>query len=110
MSLGNAIKGARHTPIEITWKDSNGNAFDLSGGTLSGVILNADDDAESRAIDGDLDFVTDGSDGKFTWTRGANDLSEESKFYVQFKNLHDVDDYDLTKITEWNVLGIVEEL
>ena len=110
MSLGNAIKGARHTPIQITWKDSNGNPFDLSGGTLSGKVINADDGSTVRNIDGVFALVTDGTDGKFTWTYGANDISEESKLYVQFKNLHADTTYDLTKITEWDVLGIVEEL
>ena len=112
MALGNAIKGARHTPIQITWKDSNGNAFDLSaaGATLSGNVINADDGSVVRVIDGTLAFVTDGSDGKFNWTYGATDVGEESLLYVQFKCTYTDLSYDLTKITEWDVLGIVEEL
>lgn len=106
MTLGSAVKGARHTPQTITWQDEDGNAWDLSNGTLTGTMVNIKDDSTARDIDGDFAFTGSGSDGEFTWTYGALDVGTVGEFWVQLKNTHSDDSYDMTKKTLFEVFEV----
>ncbi len=108
MALGNAIKGARHTPITITWKTGAGVAFDLSaaGATLTGTMVAVSPSGTSRAIDGALAFTGTGSDGEFTWTFGAVDVGTVGVFDVQFKCTYTDTTFDITKMATLEVLDV----
>ncbi len=106
MALGDAVQGAISTPQTITWQDSDGTAWDLTGGTLTGVIK-PERGGAARAITGVLAFTSDGSDGEFTWARSAADLATDGTFWVQFKSTYADTDYDLTEKTKFVILPAI---
>jgi len=106
MALGDAIAGAVHTPQTITWKNSDGGAWSLSGGTLSGKIIGVASSSASRSIVGTLTFVTDGTDGVFRWTYNVDDVVAGS-YYVQFKCTYADTTYDLTAKMRFKVLPAI---
>ena len=107
MALAKAIKGAVHTPQTITWQDASGTAWDLTGGTITGKIINIVPGSTMRAITGTLVFVTDGSDGKFNWTYSVADVATAGIYKVQFICTYTDATYDLTKM---EVLEILEAI
>lgn len=72
MALAEAIAGALRPSQVITWTDGDGDAMDLTGATLTGVLHNTRT-GESRAIAGTLS-VTDAAAGVFTWEYAAGDV------------------------------------
>lgn len=102
MAIGNAIAGAVHTAQTLTWQDEDGNAWDISSSTITGV-LRPRRGGTARAITGTFAFVTDGSNGQFTWTYSAADAVED-EYWVQFKATYADTTYDLTKKIEFDVL------
>lgn len=82
MALAQAVQNARRTGQTITWQSRSGTAKNLTGLTLTGRIRNKET-SEERDIDGTLAIVS-ATDGTFSWTYGANDVSEAGIFEVQF--------------------------
>ena len=82
MALAYAIKNARRTPQQITWRDDDGTPLVLTGVTLTGRIRDTKTDV-ARDIDGTL-TITDAVNGIFTWTYGALDVGTAGDFIVQF--------------------------
>lgn len=83
MALARAIKGADYRGQQITWKDEEGNALDLTGATITAKIRRA---AGETAVssDGTFSLVT-ASSGIFSWEYGtAVDLAESGEFEIQF--------------------------
>lgn len=101
MSLANAVKDARHTSQTITWTDEAGNAQDLTGATITGVIRDQKT-AVVRAITGSLD-ITDATAGEFTWAYSAADVASAGYFEVQFVATYGDDLSDATLVTAWTV-------
>lgn len=99
MGLNRAIEGSRYTGQQLTWTQQDGTAQDLTGATMSGVIV-AEDGTE-RAITGALTLVTPAS-GIFNWAYSAVDVGTVGRFMVQFKADYG-SGYDLTFQEEWIV-------
>jgi hypothetical protein len=68
--------------LALTWADSDGAAFDLTNGTVTGTIRGAAD-YTTRAIAGTI-TVTGGSAGTFRWDLAAADVADAGRFTVQF--------------------------
>jgi len=83
MGLADAVQGARHIAQQIGWQDELGGAIDLSGATITGYRRNVATRIDT-VLDGDLDVVSPGSAGSFTWTYGSIDVLEYGEFDVQF--------------------------
>ncbi len=101
MSLSKAIKGAKHSPQQITWKKSDGTAYDLTGATITARIKNKST-GQARAADGTFTIVTAAS-GIFNWAYGTNDVSEAGKFDVQIIASYSDSKNDKTFTEEWIV-------
>jgi hypothetical protein len=101
MALSKAVKGARHSPQQITWKKSDGTAYDLTGATITARLINKKT-RQARAADGTLTIVTAAS-GIFNWAYGANDVSEAGKFDVQFIASYSDSKNDKTFVEPWEV-------
>ncbi len=101
MTLSKAVKSARHSPQQITWKKSDGTAYDLTGATITARLKNKVT-GQIRAADGTFAIVTAAS-GIFTWAYGTNDVSEAGKFDVQFIASYSDSKNDKTFIEEWIV-------
>src|SRR3989304_2523009 len=101
MSLSKAVKGARHSPQRITWKKSDGMAYDLTGATITARIKNKVT-GQIRAADGGFAIVK-ATSGIFDWTYGSNDVKEAGEFEVQFIASYSDDKNDKTFIEEWIV-------
>lgn len=82
MALADAVKGALRPAQQITWTRADGDAEDLSGATITGLIR-SQRTGQTRAIAGDLS-VTTAASGVFTWTYDAADVAEAGEFDVQF--------------------------
>lgn len=83
MAIANAIQNATKVGQVITWQDADGDPLPLTGSTLSGFITDPLTGV-TKAIAGSLGFVTDGSDGVFTWAYGNTDVDTPGRFIVQF--------------------------
>jgi hypothetical protein len=81
MALAAAVEGATRPSQVITWTRADDTPEDLTGATLTGVILNVDTN-ETRAIAGTL-TVTTAASGIFTWAYHANDVADAGSFKVQ---------------------------
>lgn len=101
MALAKAIKGARHTAQQITWRDDDGTAVNLTGATLTGKIRPTDT-GTVRDIDGTLALVTAAS-GIFNWTYGANDVGTAGMMDVQIIATFADTTKDKSYITRWEV-------
>ncbi len=101
--IGNAVEGARHTAQTITWQDSTGTAWVLTGATITGT-LRPERGGTARAITGTLALVGDGSAGQFTWTYSTADIATPGVLWVQFKATFADTTYDLTQKTTFEVL------
>jgi hypothetical protein len=101
MALSNAVKGARHSPQRITWKKSDGTAYDLTGATITARVLNKKT-RQARAADGTFTIIT-ATSGIFDWAYGATDVSEAGKFDVQFIASYSDNKDDKTFIEPWEV-------
>lgn len=82
MALATAVQGALRPAQPITWLDAEGNAFDLTGATLTGRIRNRAT-RTARDVEGTL-TVTEAAAGEFTWAFSAEDVAEAGTFDVQF--------------------------
>ena len=103
MPLGKAVVGSNHTPQIITIQDPDGAAYDLSTSALTGKLENTNTGV-ARVIDGTLAFVTDGSDGKVTWTYGTNDIGTAGVYWCQILFTFPSGKVDVTEKTEFIVL------
>jgi len=101
MALSKAVKGARHSPQQITWKKSDGTAYDLTGATITARLRNKST-GQTRAADGTFTIITAAS-GIFNWAYGANDVSEAGNFNVQFIASYSDSKSDKTFTEEWIV-------
>ncbi len=98
--LAKAVKGARHTPQDITWLREDGDPQDLTGATLTGVIRSAT--GTTRAIDGALSILS-ATAGTFRWTYGATDVGTTGVFRVQFTATYADATLDRTFLAAWTV-------
>lgn len=104
MALSNAVQGARHTAQVITWTDTEGDAQNLTGATVTGRLLNLSTYA-ATAITGAL-AVTSAASGIFTWTYSAADVATPGTYEVQFVATYGSppnDTTDKTLIERWVV-------
>lgn len=82
MALASAIVGAKRPSQLITWTDSDGNAFDLTGATITARIRNR---SSYVAVASDGTFtVTDASGGVFRWDYSDSDVAVAGVYEVQF--------------------------
>jgi hypothetical protein len=107
MALAEAVQGARYVAQQITWSDSDGNAVDLIGATLTGYISDRNG-ASIRAIDGTLAIVTAAS-GIFTWAYGVVDVGTVGVFQVQFIATYGSGLKDKTILANWRVNEAIDE-
>lgn len=105
MALSNAVQGARHSGQSITWKKSDGTAYDLTGATITARIRNQRT-GEARDADGSFSLTTPAS-GIFAWAYGATDVQYPGRFDVQFKAAYSDSKHDLTFSAEWEVEGAI---
>ena len=82
MALADGVAGALRPAQSITWTREDGTAENLTGATITGVLVPVASGA-SRAIAGAL-AVTDATNGVFSWTYAAGDVVEGT-YMVQFK-------------------------
>jgi hypothetical protein len=80
MALANAVAGSIRPAQAITWTDSDGDPFDLTGATITGKLRNAD--GVVRNIAGSL-VLSDAENGVFTWTYHTEDVVS-GRYEVQF--------------------------
>ena len=102
MALSDAIVGARHTAQQITWKDENDNAIDLTGATVTGFKRSTETDT-TAALDGTFTLVDFGANGVFNWAYGANDVATAGKYEVQFVATYGDSTKDKTLMMGWTV-------
>ena len=105
MALADAVEGARYVAQQITWSDSDGNAVDLTGATLTGYIK--PNGGSTRAIDGTLSLVTAAS-GIFSWAYGSTDVGTTGHFLVQFIATYGGGLKDKTLLTPWKVNAAID--
>lgn len=104
MALATAVRGARRPAQGITWTREDGNAEDLTGATLTGLLRNRAS-GQTRAIAGAL-TVTDPTAGVFRWDYAAADVAEAGAFDVQFDAAFDVGATPArTFVARWDVRG-----
>lgn len=101
MALASAVEGATHTPQRITWTDSDGDAVNLTGATLTGRLYNIDLGTTAN-IAGDLDLVTAAS-GIFDWAYDAADVESAGTYLVQFTATYADTTLERTLQAEWTV-------
>lgn len=82
MALPDRVRGGIRPSQSVTWKRESGEAEDLTGATITGVIRNRATGA-TRAIAGTL-ALTDASAGGLRWDMAAADVAESGSFDVQF--------------------------
>lgn len=82
MALADAIQGATRPSQLITWKDQDGNVFDLTGATITARIKR--ERASSGAASDGTFTVTDAANGVFRWDYSANDVAVSGHYEVQF--------------------------
>lgn len=81
MALPDAVVGGTRPSPLITWTDLDGDALDLTGALLSGVLI--DEHGNNQAIAGTL-TVTDATNGVFRWDYSAGDVARAGTYLVQF--------------------------
>ncbi len=106
MALGDAAKGARHTPQTITWQDADGDAWTLTSSTITGTTR-PERGGTARAITGTLALIDSGNNGQFNWTYSALDIGTVGVFWVQFKATFAGGKYDLSKKAKFEVLEAI---
>ena len=101
MALAPAVQYARKRLQTITWKDDDGNAIDLTGATITGIIERA---GVQTAITGTFALVT-ATSGIFSWTFSAADVAQAGTFFVQFRAKYSSDNKsEISYRTQWRVL------
>ena len=101
MHLPNAVQGATHSGMQLTWQDKLKLPHDLTGATLTGRI--SSDSGTGRGIMGVLN-VTDALSGVFQWTFGTGDVDTAGQFEVQFIATYVDAKNDKTFPTRWEVV------
>jgi len=91
--LPEAVQGATHTGLQVTWQHEDKTPHDLTGATLSGSI-------SGQAISGVL-VVTDAINGVFTWAFGVTDVDTPGLFNVQFSAVYPDTKNDKTFVSTW---------
>ena len=81
MALAPAVQHARKRIQTITWKDDDGNAIDLTGSTITGILERG---GVQTAITGTFALVT-ATSGIFSWTYSSADVAQAGTFFVQFR-------------------------
>lgn len=98
-----AIQGALRPAQSFVWERSAGVPEDLTGATLTGVIVNVNT-RDARAITGTI-AATDADAGEFAWTYSSADVAENGTFEVQFNAAFLAAPTPArTRLTEWVVL------
>lgn len=78
------IQGHNTTEYLLELEQLDGSAFDLTGCTLTGVILNATTSAVVL-IDAPIDLDSNPSDGHFKWKANSTDTGTFGTLYVTFR-------------------------
>lgn len=100
MTLAAAVQYSRKRAQTITWKDDDGNAINLTGATITGIIERA---GVQTAITGTFALVTAAS-GIFTWTYSAADVAQAGRYFVQFRAKYSSDSLsEISYRTLWHV-------
>ena len=81
MPIADAVAGARRPGQQLTWLRTDGTPEDLTGATLSGVLLSLSTQ-ETRAIAGSL-LLAEAGAGVFNWEYAAADVVA-GRYRVQF--------------------------
>lgn len=82
MALASAIVGAKRPSQTITWTDEDGDAFDLTGSTITARIRNR---SSYVTVTSDGTFtLTNALAGTFRWDYGTTDVSTAGLYEVQF--------------------------
>src|SRR3989304_6598147 len=105
MSLPNAIQTSRRPTLAITWLRTNGEPVSLVGATISGVLQNKGNGAET-AITGAF-ALSDATNGIFTWDFSAADVATAANFYVQFKALFSDSTFELSLPESWEGVAAI---
>jgi len=101
MALAPAVQHARKRLQTITWKDDDGNAIDLTGATITGIVERG---GVQTAITGTFALVTAAS-GIFSWTFSAADVAQAGTNFVQFRAKYASDSKsEISYRTQWRVL------
>ena len=101
MALAPAVQHARKRIQTITWKDDDGNAIDLSGATITGII---ERNGVQTTITGTFALVT-ATSGIFSWTYSAADVAQHGTFFIQFRAKYSSDKLsEISYRTQWRVL------
>lgn len=101
MALSDSIQYDRKRLQTITWHDDDGNAVDLTGSTITGIV---ERNGIQTAITGVLALVTAAS-GIFSWARSAADVAQAGTFFVQFRAKYSSDKLsEISYRTQWRVL------
>lgn len=103
MALADAIEGSRHTAQQITWKDKDGVAVDLTGATLTGRLKDTTTGAITSIDSGALTLVTAAS-GIFQWAYGVNDVGTVGVYEVQFIATFGAGDIERSIPETWRVI------
>ena len=95
MSTFNLVKGETGRILEITVTDSDGDAVDISGKTITFYMWKG----STTVIDGgSTSFTTDGSNGKVYYDFAETDVDTEGIYEAQFYNSTDDIYYPTTSI------------
>lgn len=97
--LAPAVQHARKRSQTITWKDDDGNAINLTGATITGIIERA---GVQTSITGTLS-ITSASAGIFTWTYSAADVAQAGSYFVQFRAKYADSLSEISYRTQWRV-------
>ena len=104
MALSDAVQNARLPVQRITWRrrGGSGNPQNLSGTTLSGIIIEPNTET-IRPITGTLAIVGAGTSGEFDWSYSAADVALAGSFRVQFTATYPDLRRANTFVTVWTV-------
>lgn len=102
MALAAAIVGAKRPSQSITWTDEDGNAFDLTGATITSRIRNRSSYV-TTASDGTF-TITSAAAGTFRWDYSTADVATAGLYEVQFTATFETTPTPAKTVTElWEV-------
>lgn len=90
--------GSTLRPLQIQWRDSNGNPIDLSGLTVSARLRPVDGAARAAA---GVFIVVDAEQGVFRWTLNTADVVA-GEYDVQFRAT-DGAAYEISTTARWRI-------
>lgn len=81
--LGGFADGAIPPPFEHTFLDHDGVPVDISTFTVFAMNITSDPVVGGPLGDGNIDFTTDGIDGKVTYEWSATDMASPGRYRAQ---------------------------